>query len=312
MYFIENIKEDLYKVMEQSFEKDRIIDEPTADLARKTIESLVIDKFHDLVIEQKEELESEQFQPISIESRKGIRDEFKKSKRFKQIYEKATKYLYTPHTDRRLKEFMGRFAGRLNQDTIYNFFVTKQSQSNILLSPERTFEFYKKLYSDKPVIENILGLDSLEGISVPDGIVVKEHEGIVAVCEYTLTGDEQIFGKKYSGFCIGKKHSPQVFADAHLLFVVLNDAYLPKSIIRHAEVKVKRIPFRYEQFRNYVEGVYYHYRPQLDENNVTLSDIQKRVTEQFIRVKKYLEEGKPLTPQYKQYLSKINKRFNII
>jgi hypothetical protein len=250
-----------------------------------------LDDLHDLVIKQKEELESKQFRP-STESRKSIRDEFKKSKRFKQIYGEAIKYLCTLHTDMEFKEFMGRFAGRLNQDMIYDFFVTRQSQSNILLSPERTFEFYKKLYSDKPVIENLLGLDSLGGISVPDGIVVKEHEGIVAVCEYTLTRKDQTFEKKYSGFHINRTNSPQVFSDAGLLFVVLKNAYLPESIIKHTEVKAERMPFSYRQFQNFVDSIYYHYRP--DENNATLSEIQKRVREQFIP--KYLEKGELLTP----------------
>jgi len=203
---------------------------------------------------------------------------------------------------------MGRFAGRLNQDMIYNFFVNREPRPNILLSPERTLEFYKKLYPNKPTTKNTLGFDSLEGISVPDGIIVKEHEGIAAVCEYTLRGDKETFEKKYNGFCINKEHFPQVFANANLLFAVLSDTYLPISITRQTEVKVKRIPFKHKQFRNYVKNIYYYYRPQSDENNATLSDTQKRITEQFTYIKTRLREGKILTPQHKKYLSRLNEK----
>src|SRR3989338_6289744 len=245
-------------------------------LLTRVRDSLIRDALHNLTAKQREELQSEEFQPVSVGTREELLEWFKTTGRFRQTYEEASRYLCAPLTDEGLREVMHDFSGELYQDIVYGFLSTKQPQSGVLLSPERTFEFYKKLYPSRDVVKHRFRLDSLEGISVPDGIVVEEHDGvehIVAVCEYTLARSKQIFGNKYEGLDIERRHFSQLFADAYLLFVVPEGANLPRI-----DAEVQSMPFTHKQFRDYINDIYSCY--QEFEGAATLSSIQKNIRKQ--------------------------------
>ena len=276
---VETLRRDLSKVVEQSARKDETIYELTADLnkARKIMGSLFTDKLHELVIEQKEELRSGQIQPILFGTEDELFEFFKKNDDLKQVYEEFKGYL--PLTDEEFDEKKDEFKGRVFQDIAYNYFVDMQSQFSILLSSERTLEFYKKLHRDKPVIKHSFGLDSIEGVSVPDGMQVVEEHGdirIAKIYECTLEKDKSYFEKKYEGFLQEREYLQQLFGDyfqqlfgdTRLCFVV------PKRDGNDRVRNSNELPCTRTQFEDFVKGIYYRYKQTEDDK--TFFDIQKK------------------------------------
>jgi len=265
-------------------------------------------ELHDLVIEQRGELQSEQFQPISIESRKCILDEFKKSKRFRQVFNEATNYVFSHIINGNRKKVMEKFAGKLFQDLAYHFLASKQLSYHTLLSPEKTLEFYKKLYPTKPEVKHIFRLTSLDGISVPDGMLIEERgdiEYVIAICEYTLAGNEQKFKAKDTGFSIDKKNFEQLFGDANLLFVMPKGYY--DGTMRNTGIEIVQMPFTHKQFRNFFDGIYKHYQLSPIEGCATLLDIQERVKWQVEEMIKHINNKEPLTLECMHYLSRMGE-----
>lgn len=231
----------------------------------KPTDSEITDLLHDLVVEQREELE-EQSLLTSLDSGKSILSWFEESDSFRQIYEQAMEYHLMPHTDEKLGQFRRRFAGRLYEDLAFSFLTSIEYPSRIVLSPKRTLAFYQRLYLDSDVIEEGFGLDSLEGIFVPDGLVVEEQgsvERIVAVSEYTVRGDEGYFKRKLRGFSSESEEYPQLFDDAYLLFVVPDQAALIRNAPKSGNFKFRTIPFTHEQFRDFIDSIYERYQQDM-------------------------------------------------
>lgn len=239
---------------------------------------------HDLVIEQHKELQNGQFPHCYGHNKNSLLEAYLGSERFEQAYNAARNYLLMPRTDKKLEEFKGIFTGRMYEDLAYIFMANTELQSGVILSPERAFEFYRAMYPNKDIIQHPFGSNSLKGISVPDGITVRENDGIesiVGVCEYTLSGHRDIFPNKYKRFNARKRDFPELFSNAHLLFVVPTKAGLLRAAKRRDEVRFDKMPFTHEQFRNFVDKVYYKLAPE--DMDATLAEIQEEARIQYYK-----------------------------
>ena len=237
-----------------------------------------------LVAEQRAELNNSGFHDIPSDGEKMF-EWFKTTKEFNELYNQALKYNLLPCTDQRINELITAFAGRLYQDMAYAFLAGKRLSHLItVLSPEKTLEFYILLYHENKKYENLLGLDSLEGISVPDGILTINRNGrehILSVCEYTLTGVERYFRRKYDSFNINLENNPQILSHASIVFEVPKDVKLPSYLEKKDKIKMQKMPFTRRQFGNFVRRDYGEYPP--DEDCATLDDIQSRARKQLER-----------------------------
>ncbi len=242
-----------------------------------------------LVIKQGQELKKEEFIPQPITSGKDIPQWFEQSEKFQEMYREAINFHLLPRTDSEIEKYRHLFSAKIFQNLANCFLANKQAGNRILFSPQRTLEFYKSLHPNADEINNPLGFNSLEGISVPDGIIVEKTENnrILTICEYTLTRINSYFEKKYLGFSIDKRKFPQLFANAQLLFVTPESTHIPTAITKGGGA-VLFLPFKHKQFGNFVNKIYSHYRQYrdsyLDPDNVsaTLFEMQTFARERHL------------------------------
>lgn len=134
-----------------------------------------------------------------------------------------------------IRDYMGddsRTAGEKFRGSLWNqlafYYLTGQHWNNCtLLSPQRTLEHFKRTTSRRkhPEIENSLGLNSLAGLSVPDGLLIERSHGIrvASICEYTITTYPQYFWRKFTSFKMTQRRLGAVAETADCMFVVPNE-----------------------------------------------------------------------------------------
>lgn len=220
---------------------------------------------HNLVVEQRRELEGlkDQAADLDLNSWKALRDWHKQTGGFSKAYNEAMRYTFAPHTQEDLNWLRDHFAGKMFQDIAFTSCALSQPQDCILLSPEKTLEFWEKLYPKNRVIKSPFGLDSIEGISVPDGMVVNEQNDISEAYEYTLSIRREYFSRSSDAFKISKGDFPELFENTPLVFVAPKHLYS-----RHTT----QMPFTQLQFRVFMDDIYEHYMADRDYS-LTLNEI---------------------------------------
>lgn len=169
------------------------------------------------------------------------------SARFETLYDEAVDSI---KSHKSLAKFEHIFAGRVFE---YLAFMYLQSCGwGPVLSPKKSLEFYRWLYPYDIFIDNRMGDGSLEGIIVPDGLMLEEQKGvykIIAVCEYTTRGElSNISRKKLHGFRINRRHFPLHFGDSQLLFVVpAGNGRLQD--VESGDAAVEYVPFSAQELR---------------------------------------------------------------
>lgn len=81
------------------------------------------------------------------------------------------------------KKLEERIAGSLFEDIAYRWLSDQIKNNEVLLSPREVFKLWSVLYSDRKIEEKT----GIRGVSVPDGLIVKEGEKyifITTVVEY--------------------------------------------------------------------------------------------------------------------------------
>jgi len=237
------------------------------------------DVLRDLVVEQRQKLQTGEFPNESIDTGEALLDWFKGTDRFREIYQQAVDYLHEHITDERYEEFEKHFIGRLYQELAFAYLALKET-SGVLLSPERTLIFYQELYPDADRLEHIFGLDSLEGISVPDGLLIDEVWGvehISEVWEYGLNCNSGYRGKKHREFQDNSEHQSGILDSATLLFI------RPRKILQRnspgeeftpSEFDFDYLPFTYRQFVDFFRDIHDNYRLDGDPDCATLAEIR--------------------------------------
>lgn len=220
--------------------------------------------------------------PVLPAKRKDIFKEFRAGRVFEEIYQEAARLHLELRTDDELKELRNCLAGAIFQEMAYCFLVNT-IQPKIVLSAERTLEFYSRLHPQESRINYPFGQDSLRGISVPDGLAIDEGGSISDVCEYTTYGNWANFKNKYRHFCESQGEFTELFANVRLLFV------LPEGHYRFfgnngpgKNVEVYRLSFNHEQFRDFIDGIY-----RTNHGEATFLDLQNRVRGQIERGTRY-------------------------
>lgn len=260
---------------------------------------------HQIVVEQQAELQAEN-PPSSFETRKQLLSWYKQGSRFKNLFKEAVRYNLLPLTDEEAQRIEHRLAGGIFQDISFYTLVSRQSDNRVLVSPERTLQFFQVLFPHAQLMEYPFHISSLMGISVPDGLIIKGVENdqprITTVCEFTATGKRKVLESKYLGFQIDRDKYHQFFADAKLLFVTPQGYH--SNFISYKGAELEEVPFRYDQLRDFVDTIYYHYSP--DPDGAALADMQERAREQWKRTQEFKMNG-DMTPQYRQYLSSVEQ-----
>lgn len=187
----------------------------------------------------------------TLENRLEILEDFMKAGGFGPIYHTAARDCRLPMKQEDIEHFTRDFAARVFEQIAYFFMLN--SGVGLVTSPTETFEFYRWLYPNNQLRSNALGFNSIRGVTVPDGLLVEKLHGlynIIAVCEYTLTGDTKIFEYKFRGFERVRRDFPAVFDEAQLVFLV-PDGYNPPASLNNPDVAFEFAPFPYKILREY-------------------------------------------------------------
>lgn len=239
------------------------------------------DLLSQLVSGRREELKGWwSIQPPSLETGGDLLRSLQLTPGFRQRYEEAARFHQAPRSDDELRRFRSRLAGAEFAEAASLYCQFMQPPATVVLSAEQTLKFYNKLYPNARRIYHPLGLDSLAGIRVPDGMVIGRNTrravGILAICEFTLSGARDSFDKSYRGFLRGKRYFPELFYSTTLLFAIPKAADLPVSTRRFIRdgVELVELPFTHVDFRDYLDSLYQSYR--LDQDSATLLEVQTR------------------------------------
>lgn len=252
-----------------------------------------------LVSKQSDVLDNAQKVNI-LSSRKELIKGFGLSPAFTDIYQEAVRFHLMPHSDQEMKYFRGRFAGAVFQSMALN------ATPELTLLPENVLTFYRKMYPHVPLVENPVGLTSLMGISVPDGLGIRIEQlgkvNVTNVYECSLTNRVDGYERHYLGFLIRRKKFPNIFADSQLVFITPRESYLPSDIRKDPNVRLVELGISRKQLRDYIDGLYGFYRPGFD--GPTLVEIQEWARHQLTRAQDYLSKLS-ITPEYVDYLIKV-------
>lgn len=255
-------------------------------------QGMMQDRLRVLVNDQRQELEACLLPPIAGESALSW---YKQSGLFGDLYQEALNFYTLPHTKEETGDFNKRLAGRVYQDIAFYFLASIQSDSCVLLSPERTLKFYSGLHPDALPVEHEFGLNSLN-VSVPDGLLVGKGNQVLAVCEYTLRMDQEKLKKREERLRLEKERFPNLFPpEAYLLLV------LAKSL-GSADIDFQPAYFDTKRFGAFIEDLCVSYRSK--DDSATIVEVQRRARQQLEKGRLYEREG-ILTPEYSRFLAKV-------
>ena len=187
----------------------------------------------------------------TLENRLEILEDFMKAGGFEPIYYRAARDCQLPMKQGDVEHFTRYFAARVFEQIAYFFMLN--SGVGLFTSPTETFEFYRWLYPNNQLRSNTLGFDSIRGVTVPDGLLVEKLHGlykIIAVCEYTLTRDTEIFKHKFRSFKKIRRDFPAVFNVTQLVFLVPG-GYNPPASLNNPDVAFEFAPFPNERLRDF-------------------------------------------------------------
>lgn len=128
---------------------------------------------------------------LEDENAQKLFSKFIKSRKFTFGVRAFKDFLLLKPEERKIsqREFEGRLAGFFFSGIAYSILNRRLKIGDRLLSPQDTEEFYASLYPTKPK-RNLYGLGlQMRGITIPDGILISEHEDRVVIngiCEYSL------------------------------------------------------------------------------------------------------------------------------
>ncbi len=216
-----------------------------------------------LVIQQRQELLRGQLpQTIYSEDPTVFIANFVASDPFRRAFVDFSNHILGPHTAEDEKDFNGELSGRIFAELARIYLSARVKRRDVIISPKRTKDFCDLVDPGHELMEHPVSGDSLNGVHVPDGLVVNSGR-IRAICEYTVIAQRD-FGDyalaKYDGLRQAKDAFPQYFADARLLFVLPGPRtgdpkdVLPNELRKGREIQVEKLNFDRELFGHYVNA----------------------------------------------------------
>lgn len=103
-------------------------------------------------------------------------------------------------------------AGVVFEELAFLYLREKLTKGRILLSPDQTLSLYKLWYSDHTVIEDYGIKSSINGITVPDGLELRQSENswlITRICEYKAGIQVERTRAQLRRY----RHEPDLFSD---------------------------------------------------------------------------------------------------
>lgn len=231
---------------------------------------------------------------------------------FRSVYTEASKYLSIPYTEEELAIMLNRFAGKIFQDISeeylstldYDVQIGEQKKEIVRLGSAHTLEIYKRLYPGRSTINAAFGLDSLEGISVPDGMIVNVTQPqVLAIAEYSLSNNVKYYQDKFHYHDVNRRNNRSVLGESSMLFVTTR----PEEGILGPDFSFENssfvfLPFTRSEFNDQIRDLVSNFRFSVDQPS--LAEYQDRAREQNLTVCRRILAGQTDEMDFK-YLVRV-------
>lgn len=239
-----------------------------------------------LISDQCREIYTPRLNEVDVESFGHLIKWFVNSEKFAQMYSEAYGLFSVPRTEQQISWVKRHFAGQAFQYMAHIYLLAKQQTSTTILSPDRTIEYYQCQFPNKRK-HYPFGLDTLYGISVPDGLAVEVGEDYmitVGVCEYTLVKSIYLLGKRVNKWLSNQNFPlPAAIPEVETILVTPKMdrklSFLPKHRFNHVQV-----PFSHLQFGRFCRSIFSCYRPDNNYDYPTLDEFQVIIGERGVPV----------------------------
>ena len=207
----------------------------------------------------------------------GLFSWFLTTQAFSALYiQEAVRTFSHPFPDKDLKGIKTLLAAGLHQEMAYRYlkeWLKRKDPAGTLLSPMTTLMLYKRLFPKAPEKKiNPFKPPSLDGIAVPDGVMVKAVRGnrVTEIYEYALRAEiGQTEVERLYGLRKDKYSFPNLFlSSARLVFVTPRTSSYPIGGSR--QVDLLRVPYGHDSLRSFVESVWANFRPREDSARLQL------------------------------------------
>ena len=195
-------------------------------------------------------------------NRKELMSWFKKSTSFRRVYEEAVDKAIILEQEK-IPIFERELAGGLYESMSHHYFTSLQPPDRVVVSPNNTLNFFRWIYSNREVLSQDFDLSSIEGIGVPDGLLIEKANGIyrvIAICEYTLHGRKEYMESKHHNFREQQRKYPYIFQNSGLIMVTPKESNISSICHKFQETSSVEMPFTHKQYRDFRRGVVEHHR----------------------------------------------------
>lgn len=156
-------------------------------------------------------------------------------------------------------KLLSAMAGRIHEIAGFHALNPLVSDDkHILLDYKRTFGVFRALYPHNKTTRSQINQVSLDGISVPDGLILTRGTHgleVAEVVEYTLQDITREMPRKKHAFAILQHTYPVIFSGASLTFVSTFDQVVP----RVSGVLTDFVPVSRSDYRSFMQHTLTHY-----------------------------------------------------
>lgn len=221
-----------------------------------------------LITEQQSELKELNLDPFLSKDVTGIFKAYKTTPRYKKINLALREEIKKMKTDKEAYyedfDILDRYAGSIFQELAFYITTASKSPQGMVLSPDRTYEFFKLLYPYKQKQDHLFDQNSILGVSVPDGLLLSKYTSYPRVShllEYKASKKEHVL-KQFSIYqtsinrLIG--HWPTLFSDDLQLEYVVPNKQSHVNPFLDINTTITTLPFNYSQLGEFVSENFYN------------------------------------------------------
>ena len=178
---------------------------------------------------------------------------------------------------------MLRLPGALFEELSFIYLRHKHKHPERVIPPREVVAFYQQnLFPDARTVVHTLDRNSLDGISVPDVIVIAPQRKIMVIHECTLDPARDNLDRKFKALQNNKKRFPGRFPNPRFAVVAPQGTKVAES--EYLDIDVEPLPLTDRQFRDFLEDIYYGSLLGVVEGNVAgVFDIRDRMGYQIQR-----------------------------
>ncbi|OGH19706.1 MAG: hypothetical protein A3D74_00420 [Candidatus Levybacteria bacterium RIFCSPHIGHO2_02_FULL_37_13] len=188
----------------------------------------------------------------------------KRTDRYRYVYGETQRFKRDVRRSRDKTSLRHNLAGIVFQDIAYSVCALDCDDSRVLLSPEKTSEFWTMLYPNKEIVSHPYGQETLENAYVPDGILVNTSKAfniykrpVFKLYEYSLVHmTERDLEEQLKAIRIQHEKFPGLFAETSVEFVIPRTFPLPRLSSEEKKVEFLQLPITRVQFGHFITDLY--------------------------------------------------------